>query len=165
MHGTVNDLSCYITTYLQNGGQEEEAVGQGSLTTTIFVNLLLLNIQAGNLNIKRSLLIKENQISHIKGFATLFFFTTLLCKGRCKYLGLLKSFLSYTSQLSVDQILIIHILNSSFTVRGGRYGRWLTLTLSCIPLSSSVLTREEVADDCWRASIIFPGLRNLHLED
>ena len=74
MHGTVNDLSCCITTYLQNGGQEEEAVGQGSLTTTIFVNLLLLNIQAGNLNIKRSLLIKENQISHIKGFAILFFF-------------------------------------------------------------------------------------------
>ena len=141
-------------------------MGQGSLTTTIFVNLLFLNIQADNLNIKRSLLIKENHISHIQGFTTLFFFfTTLLCKGRCKYLGLLKSFLSYTSQLSVDQILIIHILNSSFTVRGGRYDRWLPLALSCIRLSSSVLTREEVADGCWRASIIFPGLRNLHLED
>ena len=39
---------------------------------------------AGNLNIKRSLLIKESQISCIKGFST------LLYMGRCKCLDLMK---------------------------------------------------------------------------
>ena len=41
---------------------------------------------AGSLNIKRLLLIKENQISQVKGFSA------FLCMGRCKSLGSLKSF-------------------------------------------------------------------------
>ena len=40
---------------------------------------------AGSLNIKRLLLIKENQLSQVKEFST------FLCVGRCKSLGLLKS--------------------------------------------------------------------------
>ena len=40
---------------------------------------------AGSLNIKRLLLIKENQLSQVKEFST------FLCVGRCKNLGLLKS--------------------------------------------------------------------------
>ena len=34
MHSSISDLSCYMTLYLQNAGQE-------SLTTAILVNLLL----------------------------------------------------------------------------------------------------------------------------
>ena len=45
-----------------------------------------LQQRAGSLNIKRLLLIKENQISQIKEFST------FLCMGRCKSLGSLKSF-------------------------------------------------------------------------
>ena len=48
----------------------------------------------GSLNIKRLLLIMENQISQVKEFSA------LLCMGRLKSLGLLKLFLSYASQLS-----------------------------------------------------------------
>ena len=33
MHSTVSDLSCYITMYSRSMGQEEETVGQESLTT------------------------------------------------------------------------------------------------------------------------------------
>ena len=53
--------------------------------------------QAGSPNIKRLLLIKENQISQE--------FITFLCMGKCKSLGLLKSFLSYASQLCGIRIL------------------------------------------------------------
>ena len=47
---------------------------------------LYTNLQqgAGNLNIKRLVLNKENQISQIKEFSA------LLCMGRCKCLGALK---------------------------------------------------------------------------
>ena len=48
-----------------------------------------LQQKAGSLNIKRLLLIKENQVSQIKEFGA------LLCMGKCKHLGLLKSFLLY----------------------------------------------------------------------
>ena len=70
---------------------------------------------AGNMNIKRLLLIKENQISCIKEFSA------LLCMERCKHSGLLKSALSYASQLSEAKsyFLIVLILDSSFTVKGG----------------------------------------------
>ena len=55
----------------------EEMVGEGAR--------LYRSLQqgAGNLCIKRLLLIKENQISHIRDLA-------LLCMGRCKYPDLLK---------------------------------------------------------------------------
>ena len=63
------------------------------------------------------------------------------------------------------------ILNSSFTIRGSRYGEFLPLTLSPSPptplphhSSSSALTGEEVAHHCWVADIVLLGLRNLHLE-
>ena len=50
--------------------------------------------RAGSQNIKRLLLIKENQKSQVKKFST------FLCIGRCKSLGSLKSFLWYAPQLS-----------------------------------------------------------------
>ena len=63
------------------------------------------------------------------------------------------------------------ILNSSFTIRGSRYGGFLPLKLSPSPpsplphhSSSSALMGEEVAHHCWVADIVLPGLRNLHLE-
>ena len=62
-----------------------------------------LQQRASRLNIKRLLLIKENQISQVKEFS-------VLCMGRCKNLGSLKLFLSYASQLSGDSAF--HILNS-----------------------------------------------------
>ena len=40
MHSAISDLTCYITMYLQNMGQELEAVGWASLTTAILTNLL-----------------------------------------------------------------------------------------------------------------------------
>ena len=47
----------------------------------------VLQQRAGSRNIKRLLLIKENQISQVKEFST------FLCMGRWKSLGSLKSFL------------------------------------------------------------------------
>ena len=47
----------------------------------------VLQQRAGSLNIKRLLLVKENQISQIKEF------NAFLCMGRYKSLGTLKSFL------------------------------------------------------------------------
>ena len=47
----------------------------------------VLQQRAGGLNIKRLLLIKENQITQVKEFST------FLCMGWCKSLGLLKTFL------------------------------------------------------------------------
>ena len=57
------------------------------------------NKRPGSRNIKRLLLIKENQISPIEEFST------FLCMGRCKSLGSLKSFLWYAPQLSRASIL------------------------------------------------------------
>ena len=63
--------------------------------------------RAGSLNIKRLLLIKENQLSQVKQFSA------FLCMGRCKNLGSLKSLLSYTSQLpySAQYLVFFHILS------------------------------------------------------
>ena len=47
----------------------------------------VLQPRAGSLNIKRLLLIKDNQICLVKEFGA------FLCVGRCKSLGSLKSFL------------------------------------------------------------------------
>ena len=57
---------------------------------------LYRNLQQGasSLNIKKLLSVKENHISQVKEFRV------FLCMGKCKSLGLLKSFLSYASQLS-----------------------------------------------------------------
>ena len=65
----------------------------------------VLQQRAGRLNIKRLLLIKENQITQVKAFSS------FLCNGRCKGLGSLKSLLSYTPQLSMVSILCFHILS------------------------------------------------------
>ena len=61
-----------------------------------------LQERAGTRNIKRLLLIKENQMSQVKEFST------FLCMGRCKSLGSLKSFLLYASQRSGASIRIFH---------------------------------------------------------
>ena len=68
--------------------------------------------RGGNLNIKRLLLIKENQISQVKEFSA------FLCMGSCKSLGSLKPFLSYTSQLSGFSILVFLILSSLVLIIG-----------------------------------------------
>ena len=52
-----------------------------------------LQQRAGSLNIKRLLLIKENQVAQVKKFST------FLCMGRCKCLGSLKSFIWLISAL------------------------------------------------------------------
>ena len=59
----------------------------------------VLQQRADSLNIKTVLLIKEDQISQVKEFSA------FLCMGRCKSLGLLKSFLWYVPQLSGARIL------------------------------------------------------------
>ena len=59
----------------------------------------VLQQRAGSLNIKRVLLVKENQISQIKELSA------FLHMGRCKSLGSLKSFLLYASRLSGASIL------------------------------------------------------------
>ena len=74
----------------------------------------VLQQRAGSQNIKNWLLIEENKISQVKKFST------LLCTGRCKSLGSLKSFLWYASQLPGASILCFHILSSSgLTVGSG----------------------------------------------
>ena len=65
----------------------------------------VLQQRAGNLNIKRLLLTKENQISKIKEFST------FLCMGRFKSLVSLKSFLWYAPQLFGASILCFHIVS------------------------------------------------------
>ena len=55
---------------------------------------------------QKIMLIEENQTSHVKEFSA------FLCMGRCKSLGLLKSFLWYAPQLSGDSILCFLILSS-----------------------------------------------------
>ena len=58
-----------------------------------------------NLNIKKSLLVKESQISQVKEFSN------FLCMRRRKSLGSLKSLLSHAPQQSGASILCFHILN------------------------------------------------------
>ena len=62
-------------------------------------NTEVLQQRTGSLNIKRLLLIKENQTSQVKEFSA------FLYMGRCKSLGSLKLFLWYASQLSGASIL------------------------------------------------------------
>ena len=63
----------------------------------------VLQQRAGSPNIKRLLLIKENQISQVKEFCV------FLGMERWKSLGSLKSFLSYACQLSWASILWSHM--------------------------------------------------------
>ena len=67
----------------------------------------VLQQRAGSLNIRRSLLIKKDQISQVKEFSS------FLCMGRCKSLGSLKSLFLYAFHLSWASILyFFHILSS-----------------------------------------------------
>ena len=75
----------------------------------------VLQQRAGSLNIKRLLLLKENQISQVKEFSA------FLCMGKCKSLGSVKSFLWYVPQLSGASFLRFHIL-SFLRVH---HGEWL----------------------------------------
>ena len=74
--------------------------------------------------------------------------------------GLLKSFLSYASQLSGAKscFLIVQILIPCITIRAGDVADNCFLC-SPHPPKSSVLIREEVADGCRIAGIVLPGLR------
>ena len=72
--------------------------------------------RTGSLNIKKKvLLIKGKQVSWVKEFST------VLCMGRCKSLGSLKSFLSYESQLSGTSILWF----SHHELPWAQYREWL----------------------------------------
>ena len=93
-----------------------------------------------NLNIKRLLLIKENQIPPIKRFST------LLCMERCKDLGLLKSFVSYAPHLSEARScsLIVPVFNSLFTLRGGKYDDGCLLHFFASPWAPQCLQEKQL---------------------
>ena len=111
----------------------------------------------GNMNIKRLLLIKENQISCIKKFSA------FLCMERCKHSGLLKSVLSHASRLSEAKsyFLIVLIPHSSFTISGGGCGRWLPPVLSHIPPPP---TPQHLPGRKWLMAAGWLVLFHLHLE-
>ncbi|XP_043737882.1 uncharacterized protein LOC122680493 [Cervus elaphus] len=92
---------------------------------------------AGSLNIKRLLLVKENQLSQVKEFSS------FLCMGRCKSLGLLKAFFSYAPQLSGGSILrfdlICDLIFTSLVPQLMDHREWLQ------------------PDSCWIAGIVLPG--------
>ena len=108
---------------------------------------------AGNLNIKRLLLIKETQVPCIKGFRA------FLCMGRYKHPGLLKLFFICIASI-LGQILPLDCSCPSFL--GHHEGCWMwqvaasnTFLHSPHPHSySSVLTREAVGS-CQVAGIAF----------
>ena len=68
--------------------------------------------------------------------------------GKCKCPGLLKSFLSYVSQLSGTKscFLIVLILNSSFTIRSSGRGSWLPHVSHSLP---QVLSPGWWLPDSW----------------
>jgi len=121
--------------------------------------------EAGNLNIKRLLLIKENQISCIKllalfyvwGDASIQAYWNHFCICISAIWGQTVLFDCFHPQFGCSpwghkesdtpEWLSNNIINSSFTLRGGGCGRWLSRALSHLPelLSSGA---EEVADDC-----------------
>ena len=96
---------CFIQhTFL--GCQVREAASQVSLRKLLevggepgYLGVLWL------LNVKRLLLMKENQIAQVKEFIA------FLCMRRCKSLGSLKSVLWYPPQLSGASILCFHVLS------------------------------------------------------
>ena len=97
----------------------------------------VLHQRAGSLNIKRLLLIKENQISQVKEFSA------FLCLGRCKILDSLESFLCYASEQSGARILCFLILR---LLRGWLIGEWLQQLLldDVHPVSLPSSLREAV---------------------
>ena len=71
---------------------------------------------------------------------------SILRMGRCKSLGSLTSFLSYGPQLSGAKscFMIVYILNSLFTLRSGKCGRWL------LPLASQQSWGWRVGRGAWQ---------------
>ena len=81
-------------------------------------------------------------------------FSFLLCIGRCKLLGLLESFLSYTSRY-LGPILLSLLFTYLFLVY---HKRWLMLwmaTSHILPAPKSLLTREEAVDVFQIAGFFF----------
>ena len=80
-------------------------------------------------------------------------FNILLCMGRCKPLGSLNSFLLYAPQLfgAKSSLLIVYILNSLFTARGAKCGRWL---LVASPQAPAITV--QGGGICWITGIVFP---------
>ena len=76
------------------------------------------NKRSGSWNIKRLLLIKENQISQVKELST------FLYMRKCKSLGSLKSFLWHALQASRASILCFLILSLFTPSRVGECCRW-----------------------------------------
>ena len=92
--------------------------------------MLCSSLQHGacSLNIKRLLLIKENQISQFKKFSA------FLYMGRCKSLDLLKSFLSRASQPSGASSLQFDYSYSQFLAH---HREWWQLVVEARLLSDS----------------------------
>ena len=82
----------------------------------------VLQQRAGSLNIKRLLLLKENQISQVKEFSA------FLCMGKCKSLGSQKFIIPLICTSSIwGQRSVFHILSllSSELVVGAAAAWWL----------------------------------------
>ena len=89
--------------------------------------------------------IKENQTSQVKEFSA------FLCMGRCKSLGLLKSFLWYAPQLSGTSILCFYIP----VFLRAHHRKWLLAArwqdfsfLTFLGLTNSPSVVAAIADDC-----------------
>ena len=107
----------------------------------------VLQQRTGSLNIKRLLLIKENQTSQVKEFSA------FLYMGRCKSLGSLKSLLGYAPQLSGAKALCFLILNF-FQVRLVRWlqeltARWQVFFSSLNPFRAHQLTFSCACNSWW----------------
>ena len=95
------------------------------------------------LNIKSLLLIKENQITQVKGFSA------FLCMGRYRNLGSLRQFLSHAPQLpgASASILCSHIL--SFRSSGLTVGSGYSLMAARWPLFFSFLSSRGLTSPHW----------------
>ena len=88
-------------------------------------------------------------------------FRDLLCMGRCKCPGLLKSFLPVCIQLSGANpaFFIVHILIPGLPLEMAKVANGPLIH----PPSSSALPGEKVDDGSQIAGFVSPGLGNLHL--
>ena len=117
-------------------------------------NIEVSQQKADSLNIKRLLLITENQTSQIKEFSS------LLSMGRCKRLGSLKSFLWYAPQLSGASFLCFShpesLLSSGLTIGIGcslKAARWQVFSFL-----SSLRAQWLTLEDCYHCWLWHPCL-------
>ena len=90
-------------------------------------------------------------------------FCFLLCIGRCKHLGLLESFLSYTSRY-LGPILLSLLFTYLFLVYCRRWLMWCMATSHILPVPKSLLTISKQLISSKQQAFFSLGLRNLHSE-